>query len=463
MSDYRTFLTSKHCRPARVGFDVAEADITPALHDWQKAITKWALRCGRAALFEDCGLGKTLQQLEFARQVCLHTGGNVILLCPLAVQWQTLREAQRFGITDSVGVNIVATQSDVKYGISIANYEKLSHFDTSTFEGVVLDESSVLKAYTGTTKRWLCKLFSETRFKLACTATPAPNDRLELGNHADFLGIMPSNEMIARWFINDGGKCGNYRLRKHGASDFWRWMASWSVCISTPSDIGYSDDGYVLPPLNVVEHVIECKAADGFLFALPTAISATNVHKEKRLYLGERADVVAGLVNGDTDPWAVWCDTDYEADALCERIPDAVEVRGSHSPEIKEDRLRSFSEGRCRVMVTKSEIGGFGLNWQHCHKTTWFAGYSYERFYQAIRRLLRFGQLHPVDCHLVRTVSEGSIAETIDRKKRQHIEMQREMAGEMAEGMREELGYINRPREYLANVPMMVPAWCGSH
>jgi hypothetical protein len=287
---------------------------------------------------------------------------------------------------------------------------------------------------------------------------------MELGNHAEFLGIMPSNEMLSRWFINDGGKCGNYRLRHHGQDDFWRWMATWAVCISTPSDIGFSDDGYVLPELNVVEHVVDCKAEDGYLFAVPREVSATNVHKEKRAYLGERADIVAKLVNGDRDPWAVWCDTDYEADALCERIPEAVEVRGSHSPAIKEQRLRSFSEGKCRVMVTKSEIGGFGLNWQHCHKTTWFAGYSYERFYQAIRRLLRFGQLHDVDCHLIRTVSEGSIADTIERKKRQHLEMQREMAAMMKDGMVEELcENLNAPRSYLATNKMTVPNWCYSH
>jgi hypothetical protein len=324
---------------------------------------------------------------------------------------------------------------------------------------VVLDESSILKAYTGATKRALCQRFENTPYRLACTATPAPNDRMELGNHSEFLGVMPSDDMLARWFINDGGKAGTYRLRKHGERDFWRWMASWSVCISSPADLGFSDEGFKLPELVTYEHVIDCKAESGYLFAVPRQVSATNVHREKRAYLNERAEVVAGLTNNDTDCWAVWCDTDYEADALVRRIPDAVEVRGSHSEKIKEDRLRAFSDGQVRVMITKPEIGGFGLNWQHCHKTTWFAGYSYERFYQSIHRLLRYGQMHDVDCHVVRTVNEGSIVESIERKRRQHAEMQREMASLMSEGMREELGFGNQPKRYVAERTGSVPAW----
>lgn len=454
---YRDFLNKKHVRLQRTGFNIPLDSVNQLLFDWQRVIVQWAVKCGRAALFQDCGLGKTAQQLEWSRLVCDHTGGNVLLLCPLAVQWQTKREADKFSIT--CPVNVVEQNADVRPGISIANYEKLHHFDTSRFTGVVLDESSILKAYTGATKRALCKQFDQTPYRLACTATPAPNDRMELGNHAEFLGIMPSDDMLARWFINDGGKAGTYRLRKHGEQDFWRWMASWSVCISTPYDIGFDGSLFNLPDLLTFEHVIESKPKPGFLFAVPETISATSVHREKREYLSERADVVASLVNGDKDCWAVWCDTDYEADALVKRIPDAVEVRGSHNPKVKEERLRAFSDGNARVIVTKPEIGGFGLNWQHCNKTTWFAGYSYERFYQSIRRLWRFGQTRDVEVHVIRTVNEGSIVETIERKKRQHAEMQREMAGLMGDGMREELGFGNQPQRYIAERVGSVPAW----
>jgi hypothetical protein len=457
--DYATFLASKHKRPERSGFDVELDEINAAAFDWQKLIIQWAAKCGRAALFLDCGLGKTLCQLEWARLVSEIGDGDVLLMCPLAVQWQTLREAEKFHVTEEIDVAICEKQDDFRRGICITNYEKLHHFDPSKFIGVVLDESSILKAYTGSTKRRLVKSFAETPYKLACTATPAPNDRMELGNHSEFLGVMPSNDMLSRWFINDGGKAGLYRLRKHGERDFWRWMASWSVCMSSPADLGFDAGGFNLPELVTHEHVIDSKAEEGYLFAVPRDISATNVHREKRQYLDERADVVADLVNGDSDCWAVWADTDYEADAITKRIPDAVEVRGSHSERSKQDNLRAFSDGDARVIVTKPEIGGFGLNWQHCHKTTWFAGYSYERFYQAIRRLWRFGQTQDVHVHVVRTVSEGSVVETIERKRRQHDEIQREMAALMSDGMREELGFVNQPAKYKPLKYAEVPGW----
>ena len=455
--EYGEFMTGKHVRAIKTGFDVEDAEINQSLFDWQRVVVRWALRIGRAALFEDCGLGKTLQQLEWASQVCVHTGGDVLLLCPLSVQWQTAREAVKFAI--GTPVNVCETQADVKRGITITNYEKLHHFDSTAFVGVVLDESSVLKSYTGKTKQALVKQFAQTRFKLACTATPAPNDRMELGNHAEFLGVMPSNEMLARWFVNAGDQVGAYRLRKHGEDNFWRWVASWAICISSPDDIGFDGSKYDLPPLVVKEHVVDCKVPAGFLFQPSEAISATNVHREKRAALEERAIEVAKLVNGDDDFWAVWCDTDYEADALKKLIPDAIEVRGSHPIKMKEERLRMFSDGECRVIITKAEVGGFGLNWQHCHKTTWFAGYSYERWYQAVRRLWRFGQLSPVEAHVVRTDREESIVEAVRRKQEQHQEMQREMSGRMKDGMLEELGIGKTLRAYSPSMNVKIPNW----
>lgn len=440
--DYYEFLAKKHLRHPPRGFDVPIESLNPRAHEWQRIIVRWALKTGRALLAEDCGLGKTLQQLMWGEQVHKHTGGKVLLLCPLAVQKQTLRESQKFAIDCPVAV--CESQSDVADGISITNYDKLHLFDSSQFTGVILDEGSILKAFTGATKRQLCKAFSETPYRLSCSATPAPNDRMEIGNQSEFLGVLPSAEMLQRWFINSGDKVGAYRLRKHGATDFWEWMASWTICLTSPADLGFDDSGYVLPDLQMVEHVVESKPQSGFLFNVGKRISATEVHKEKRACLEERAAVAAELAMSDKDSWVLWCDTDYEADALLERCPDAVEVRGSHSTKIKEERFDGFLDGTHRVLITKPEIGGLGLNFQHCHKTTWFAGYSFERFYQSIRRMHRFGQTHAVECHVVRSENEGSIVDTVREKERAHSEFQREIANLMQDAMQHNLGLRKR-------------------
>ena len=454
---YRDFLKSKHLRVAATGFEVSDSNINQKLHPWQRDITRWAVRRGRAELWEDCGLGKTPQQLEWARLVSEHTKGQVLILCPLAVARQTEREAAKFSIQASV--SIAQEQSQAKTQIVITNYERLHLFDPSRFSGVVLDESSILKAFMGATKQQLVSAFANTPYKLGCSATPAPNDRKELGNHSEFLGIMPSNEMLARWFINNSMKCGGYVLRPYAAKDFWRWVSSWAVCIGRPSDIGYSDEGYDLPPLRIHEHVVEGQREAGCLFNRGKQVSATDVHREKRSCLPERADVVASLINADNEAWAVWCDTDYEADALTDRMPEAVEVRGSHPTKTKEDRLEGFANGKIRVMVTKSEVGGFGLNWQHAHKTTWFAGYSYERWYQAIRRLWRYGQTQAVDCHLVLSSNEQSIKTIVDRKAKQHTEMQTEMSMLMREGMLENLYEHRGLTEYMPTQQIKIPSW----
>jgi superfamily II DNA or RNA helicase len=394
----------------------------------------------------------------WAEQVVRHTGGKVLILCPVAVAPQTLREAEKFNI--QVDVHICKQQSQVVSGITLTNYERLHLFDPSQFDGVVLDESSILKSYTGKTKQALCAAFANAAYRMACTATPAPNDRMELGNHSEFLGIMPSSEMLTRWFINDTMKAGGYRLMHHARKSFWEWMASWAVAISKPSDLGFADIGYKLPPLNITEHIVPSRqTAEGRLFA-DYSISATSVHQEKRSALADRADVVASLANADRDIWIVWCDTDYEADAITKRIPDAVEVRGSHHEDLKTERLTAFTRGEIRVLVTKSEIAGFGLNFQHCHKTTWFAGYSFERFYQAIRRLYRFGQVHPVECHIVMTEAEESIKKVIDRKIAEHGELQSEMALAMQGSTLGHLyGKSNNPLRYQPSTRTEIPAW----
>lgn len=432
MNNYEKFLASKHIRITESGFEPKA--LNPKLFPFQRHCVTWALKIGRAALFADTGLGKTAMQVEWAEQVVEHTGGDVLILAPLAVSTQTVREGVKFGVE----VHLCRSQADVKPGVNIANYEMLAHFNAGHFKGVVLDESSILKSYMGKTKRLIVDSFDSTPYKLACTATPAPNDHLELGNHAEFLGIMPSNEMISRWFINDTMAAGNYRLKGHAVADFWRWVCTWAACFTKPSDIGFSDEGYDLPPLNFRTHVVEVDTSTNkgdMLIRMPE-MNATSLHREMRLTTDDRAVKVAELVNADTSgtPWIVWCNTNYEADALRKVLPDSTEVRGSESVKIKEEKLNKFTDGKIGVMVSKPSICGFGMNWQHSYNMA-FVGlsYSYEALYQAVRRSYRFGQTHPVNVHLVIAETEGTVLETVLAKQSEHEEMKRQMVTAMKE------------------------------
>ncbi len=425
MSEYLEFIASKRVSVAVAGFDAGP--MVAPMFPFQVQNVTWACRMGRAALFLDTGLGKTRQQLEWARQVCEHTGGRVIILAPLAVAHQTVREAAACGIT---GVGY-AKDGTSDHAIVVTNYERLAKFDTSQFVGVVLDESSILKSYSGTTKMALFEAFSGTPYKLACTATPAPNDHLELGNHAEFLGVMSSHEMIARWFINDTSQFGTYRVKGHAVEDFWDWVSSWAVMASLPSDLGEFDDGgYVLPEMVSHVHCVEVDRdvsfgdVKGQLTIVTTVeMNATSIHKEKRRTAVARAEKVVGLVRADPDePWLVWCETDYEADALMAefkvRNVAATEVRGSDTPESKERDLEWFTDGAIRVMVTKPKIAGFGLNWQHCARVAFVgATFSFEAYYQAIRRVWRFGQSRPVHVHVVMATTEKSVWAILEHKR----------------------------------------------
>jgi DNA modification methylase len=425
--EYDQFIKNKVRVAESVGFEPGE--ITAPLFDWQKAVVRWAIRNGRAALFEDCGLGKTLQQLEWAWQVAGHTHRPVMILTPLAVARQTEREALRFGYT----ARVCACQDDVRPhdSIIITNYDKLDAFDPSAFAGVVLDESSILKAFTGKTRQRLTEAFANTPYRLACTATPSPNDYTEFGQHAAFLGVCSPAQMLATFFVNDTFNTGDWRLKRHAEGEFWGWVASWACCVSKPSDIGYQDDGYILPPLRMHEHVVEVDETEGSgeeLFRHAT-LSATTIHAEMRRTSEARAAKVAGLVAAQPDePWIIWCNTNDEADQLRAVLPDAVEVRGNETAAVKERKLNDFTEGRIRVLITKPGIAGYGLNWQHCANVA-FVGlsYSFEDFYQALRRSYRFGQTREVHSHLIRATTEGAITQTIQRKIKQHEAMQQNM------------------------------------
>ncbi len=434
--EYESFIQGKHIVTEKHG--IAARDINGNLFDWQATVVQWACKTGRAAIFADCGLGKTIMQLEWARQ--MSGDGEALILTPLAVAEQTLAEHKKFGI--QCAARIVSTDSDIGPGINIANYERLHKFNAARFRAVVLDESSILKSYMGKTKQQLLKAFADTPYRLACTATPAPNDHLELGNHCQFLGHMDSYEMIARWFQNDLMCAGKYTLKPHAAKDFWKWVSTWAVSLSTPSDIGGCDEGYKLPKLNVEKITIAAPlntATSDALF-VDGDLSATALHKEKRRTCELRADRAAEIAKKAKGPVIVWCDTDYEADALIARMPEAVEVRGSHKDEDKRARLAAFTSGEKRIIITKPEIAGFGLNWQHCADVI-FVGlsYSFERFYQAVRRSYRFGQKRQVNVYVIEADTESAIAANVSTKAIAHESLKNSMTQAMKDAQMDEI------------------------
>ena len=426
MRNYDQYIAGKIKTQVPSGF-TPDHDLTDALFDWQVRVVKWALTQGRAALFEECGLGKTLQQLVWAREVAEYTGKPVLILCPLAVASQTIREAAKFGLPE---IRFVESHHEITdSGVFISNYEKLEHIEESIprLGGVVLDESSILKSFTGKTRAALTSKFSRTPFRLCCTATPSPNDFTELGQHAEFLGVCKTSEMLATWFLNDTFDTGTWRLKRHAELDFWRWVSSWAACVSKPSDIGGSDDGFDLPPLNLINEIVavnQAAAPGSETLFVDAHTSATSIHSEMRRTSSERASRAAEIANGTKESVIVWCNTNDEADALIELIPDAVEVRGSDKTSHKESALAEFSTGKARVIITKPSIAGYGLNWQHCRKVI-FVGlsYSFEDFYQAVRRSYRFGQTMPVEVHMIQADSENNVLPVLKRKMAQHETM----------------------------------------
>lgn len=414
------------------GFAIDERKLNRKLFPFQRDLVRWALETGKAALFAERGLGKTAMQLEWARHAAASTHtrkrpGRALILAPLAVSQQTIREGEKFDIE----VSYAADASGVKSPITITNYERLDKFDPSVFAAVVLDESGIIKNYSGKLKQRIFRSFAATPFKLACTATPAPNDHMELGQHSEFLDVLTSHEMIARWFINDLSSFGTYRLKGHAARDFWDWTCSWARHVGTPADLGYSDEGYRLPGLELRQHVVDVDIlADrgAELFRTPE-LSATSVHQEKRRSIRARAAKVAELVLAEPDEsWIVWCETDYEEEALREVLPGATIVNGKDPLEVKEERLAAFSDGSARILVTKASICGWGLNWQHCARMAFVgATFSFERFYQALGRCHRFGQTRTVHAHVVMAQTEAPVWDILTKKSDGHEAMAREM------------------------------------
>lgn len=412
---YEDFLKQKVKSIIKSGFEVNESELNSNLFDFQRFIVKRALQNGKYAIFADCGLGKTLMQLEWANQVNKHTGKPVLILCPLAVAGQTIKEGQKFGID--------VVKYDASSPIQITNYEQLENIDCSLFSGIVLDESSILKNFTGVYKNLIIDKFEYTPYKLACTATPAPNDLNEIGNHSEFLNVMDANDMRMRWFIRDEGM-NIYRLKGHAENDFYGWISSWASVLRSPSDIGFKQGDYNLPDLNYFEKMIITDVKNNGKLFNDTSVNATEFNKELRFTLLQRIESAAEIVNNSTEAFIIWINQNEEEDKLLSLIPDAKAVRGDEKPEVKESKLLGFANGDFRVLITKKKIAQFGLNYQHCHNQIFAAlDFSFEGLYQAIRRSYRFGQKNKVNVWLITTDTMTNVIQTIYYKQNQFNEM----------------------------------------
>ncbi len=451
---YIDFINSKATTAIHTdSIQVTSDQLNPHLYAFQKDIVRWALAKGRAAIFADCGLGKTAMQLEWGSKVCQERGGSVLILAPLAVSAQTVAEGIKFGIP----VKLCESGADVVSGINITNYEKLEKFNGCVFSGVVLDESSILKSFTGKVRNQIIDFFCHTPFRLACTATPAPNDFMELGNHAEFLGIMSYTEMLAMFFVHDGGQTSKWRLKGHAQEIFWQWMGSWAVVLDSPATLGYPAAGYDLPELRVHQII-----ADGGE-PVTAPLSLTERRKARKDTILQRCAAAADLVNDSRDQWLVWCDLNAESDELTKLIASSVEVRGSDKPEHRSNAMMGFSVGLHHCLVTKPSIAGFGMNWQQCHKMI-FTGLSdsYEQYYQAVRRCWRFGQTHPVDVYIIISSREGCVKENIERKQRDCEQMHTAMVAQTKEITKKELKSTCRiATPYEPGAVMRLPVWEG--
>ena len=462
--EYKEFIHSKLVQSQSSGFESDRATYNPNLFEWQRDIVHWALKKGKACLFEDCGLGKTLQQLSFAEETCKHTGGKALIIAPLAVATQTKNEGVKFGID----VNICRTQKDVKDGVNITNYEMIEHFDPCEFTCVVLDESSILKNSTGATRALLTEMFKDTPFKLCCTATPAPNDFMEIGTHAEFLGIMTQTEMLATYFVHDGKNTSKWRLKGHARDIFFEWIASWACCMTSPADLGYDGSGYDLPPLTVNEIQVESsnkESDDGqmMLFA-EVAESLTERREARKSSLEKRAEKAKEIAESADGQALIWCDFNDESAMLADIVEDIVEVKGADSDEHKKSSMIGFAQGKIKRLVSKPKIAGWGMNWQNCN-TVIFCGLSdsFESYYQAVRRCWRFGQKKPVDVYIITSEAEQAVKQNIERKQAEAQQMTAELVKHTKDILSSEIkGTIRISEKYIAVDKMIIPEWLRS-
>lgn len=452
MTAYNQFIQRKSFKPIIAGFD-PDLKWYP-LFDFQHDIVRWACNRGRAAIFAGTGLGKTLMQLAWADRVTILTGRPVLVLAPLAVSEQTIEQGAAFGIDVRRLVGPVRGE-----GIWITNYEQLKNTDPSQFVGVVLDESSILKGFDGKLRKYITAAFKDTPYKLSCTATPSPNDLMEFGTQAEFLGIMSMTEMLAMFFIHDGADTSKWRLKGHGRAKFWEWLSTWAVVIRSPQDYGYKADGYDLPPLHIHEHVVESGLMEGLLPWIAQSLSERN--QARKVSVDKRVQVAAEIAATVEGQALIWCNLNDESQKLTASIPNSVEVFGSQKQEQKAAALLGFSHGEVSRLVTKPSIAGFGMNWQNCNHMI-FTGLSdsFEQYYQAVRRCWRFGQTKPVHVYVVSADSEGAVVSNIKQKERQHNEIAKEMIACVKEFTVKQLGKATKEKtEYNPTQQIKVPSW----
>lgn len=447
MSDYQQFLERKMQLGGDHGFDPLW--MPDSLYPFQRDLVEWALRKGRAAIFADCGLGKTPMQLVWADNVVRKTGGRVLILTPLAVAQQTAREAEKFGV-DAV----VSRDGKWPNGkrIIIANYERLHYFGSGDFAGVVCDESGILKNYAGKTRDAITKFVSPVDYRLLCTATPAPNDYMELGTSCEALGVMRRVEMLAKYFTHDSGNTQSWVLKGHGEKPFWRFLASWSRAIRRPSDIGDDTNDFILPELLVKQITLPSTPRPGELF-VTEAIGLEAQRTERRISLSARCERVAEIANGNNDPFLAWCSLNSESEEISRAINGAVELRGSDDSDDKERKLIGFVNGDIRCLVTKPSIAGHGMNLQHCNQMSFFPSHSHEQYYQSLRRCWRFGQRRPVTCWIVTTEAESSVLQNMKRKEAAADHMFESIVA----NMRGE--YRGTGRKYITEQKVEMPKW----
>jgi superfamily II DNA or RNA helicase len=460
--DYQEFLQSKIFSIKAHGLDAKNAILNPHLFPFQKDLVRVALKVGRFCLWASTGMGKSLCQLSWADAICSQLGYTVLILAPLGVAKQTVGEGKRFGIW----AKYCADNDDIVEGsINITNYDRLHLFDCSQFGAVVLDEASILKNESGKYRNALIKAFANTPYKLACSATPAPNDYMELGSQCEFLGVMSQSEMLSMYFTHDGGETAKWRLKKHATDEFWKFVCNWAIILQSPSDIGYDGSKYVLPPLHYHNYVIKSKIRfDQEQLFLHEAKTLAEQRHVRKVTMKKRCQIAADLVSKSDDQWLIWCETNAESSLLASLIPDAVEVVGSDKPEFKESSLLDFALGKIRVLVTKPSIAGMGLNFQSCHNLVYIGlTHSFEAFYQSVRRVWRFGQKHEVNVYIIQHAAEGAIIRNLQRKEEESKIMISQMLTHVKARNLELLkGVCKTSVDYNPECEMIIPDWLKS-
>lgn len=450
---YSEFLKTKEYQHIDAGFTANESLMPERIKQFQLDIVSWACRRGRAAIFADTGLGKTLMQLAWAHQVASHTSGRVLVLAPLCVAQQTVEEGEKFGID----AEYMRSESGIEKQIVVTNYEMLKHFDPANYSGIVLDESSILKGMDGKTRKMITEFAKSIPYRLSCTATPSPNDFMELGTQSEFLSIMSQVEMLATFFIHDGGDTSKWRLKGHARRRFWEWLATWAVVIRTPADLNYHEPGYDLPELRFFEHIVETDPQNDLFVTVAQGMQERN--QARRETTADRCKKASDIVS-KWGNFIAWCNLNNESEMIAS-MTDAVEITGSMSHQQKESAILGFTHGEIESIVTKPKIAGFGLNWQHCNKMI-FVGLSdsFESFYQSVRRCWRFGQTKPVEVHIVISDREGSVLANILRKQQQHDQMSREMVSIMRDLTISEIkGATIQKADYSARQEIKIPSF----